>query len=241
MAGHGPRKLDLGLYRGQRPICAEIFSHEHHLGIGLLTPLVCAIGFYFCRDRPICRLAALVSLVMWIGTTFMPGNELSFIAAVVCYYCSAGLFAEVDDPVARGIGLAIVVALLFFLRFPNPYEIVLGLMTIALCILEIFRLRQEPAGWIVPALAILALALKLFPAQIMPTAVMAVAPIAGLLAYYNRSRFFEVGVLSLGLLVVFLAAITFPSRWGILCARWSPRRSHWRRQPCQARARRAGS
>jgi hypothetical protein len=39
-----------------------------------------------------------------------------------------------------------------------------------------------------------------------------------LLAYYNRSRFFEVGVLSFALMVLFLSAITFLNRWGILCA-----------------------
>jgi len=205
-----------GWTMGRGPFRVLTFPHEHHLGIGFLTPLVCAGGFYLSRERPICRLAALVAFILWLGTTFLPGDVFAMLAAGVSYYCAAGLFHESDHPGSRVIGLAAVLGLLLLLRFPNPYVEVLGLTTIILLLLEIHRLRGRPQGWIVPGLALTALSLRSFPLPAIPIGVMLAAPIAGLLAYYNRSRLWEIGLGSLAFLVLFLLVITFLDRWGVL-------------------------
>ena len=40
-----------------------------------------SIGFYLNWDRPICRLAVLVISLLWLVTTFMPGDQFAMLAA----------------------------------------------------------------------------------------------------------------------------------------------------------------
>jgi len=189
---------------------------EHQLGIGWVTPFACALGLYLSRQRPICRLAALVSLITWIGTTYLPGDELAILAAGISYYCLAGLFHEVEHPGSQGIVVTVVLGLLLVIRSPNPFIEVLGLTAIILCLLEIGRLRRRPLAWIVPGLALGALSLMFFPLQVILIGVMLVAPVAGLLVYFHRSRGWEIGLGSLALLMLFLMVVTFLDRPRVL-------------------------
>lgn len=201
---------------GRGPFRFPIFPHEHHLGIGLLTPLLCAVGLYLCRDRPICRLAAPVAGLLWLATTFMPGDELVILGAAVCCYCAAGLYHESDEVGARLMGLAVVLVLLLPSRFPNPYTRALGLTTILLCSLEIRRRWRNPRAWIVPGLAIGALGLKLFDPSVIAIGVQVFAPVGVLLAVYYRSRRWEIGMGSLVCLLVFLTWTTFQTQPDVL-------------------------
>jgi len=182
---------------------------EHQLGIGWLTLLACAVGLFVSRQRPICRLAALVTLITWIGTTFLPGDELAILAAGVSYYCLAGLFHDVEQPRSRGVALAIVLGLLLSIRYPNPHVQVLGVLAMILCMLELGRMRGRPQGWIVPGIALGALSLTFCALLVIAIGVMLVAPVAGLLVYYHRSRRWEIGLGSLALLMLFLVVVTF--------------------------------
>ena len=191
---------------------SELLKDEHRLGIGFLTSIACVAGLYLGRNWPVCRLAAVVVFILWFATTYMPGNVLVMLAAGVCCYCAAGLFYEVDRPGWRGLGLAGVVGLLLVSRAPNPLVTVVGLTTSILCLLEIGRNREHPAGWIVPGIALLAISLKLFDIVAVLYGVMLVAPAAGLLAYYSRPRRREVGLGSLAFLMLFLIVITAADR-----------------------------
>ena len=141
-----------------------LLEGEHHLGIGFLTPALCATGLYLGRAWPICRLAAVVAFILWFATTYIPGDQFAVLAAWVSYYCAAGLFFEVDEPAWRAAGLAIVVCLLLWIPFPNSHLVVLGLTTIVLCVLEIYRVYARPRQLIAPGIA-LALSVGSFSAS----------------------------------------------------------------------------
>ncbi|MGP0065949.1 MAG: hypothetical protein ACLQGP_20410 [Isosphaeraceae bacterium] len=212
----GPGSWLWGWTAGWSPFRVLGFPQEHHLGIGLLTPILCAAGLYLCRERPICRLAALAAGLLWLATTYLPGDKLVFLAGGVCCYCAAGLFYETGHPLARGMGLAVVLGLVLLPPFPNPYVKVLGLTAMVLCLLEIRRLRDDPRGWIIPGLALAALGLKLFDLTVIAISVTMVVPIAVLLAGYDRSRWREVVLGSLASLWLFLFVVTFLDRPGVL-------------------------
>ena len=212
----GPGSWLWGWTAGRGPFRGLPFYTEHLLGIGFLTPLVCAAGLYLGRERPLCRLAAIVSLVLWLATTVLPSDSIAMVAAGVCYYGATGLFHQSDDSRSRGIGLAAVLALLWMVRFPNPYQGVLGLTVMILCWLEIGRLRGQPQAQIVPGIALVALGLKFFALPVIPIGVMLVAPVAGLLAYFFRSHRWEVGLGALAGLLLFLVLITWLDRPAVL-------------------------
>src|SRR5262249_19220768 len=179
----GPGSWLWGWAAGRGPFRGLPSTAEHHLGIGFLTPWVCAAGLYLGRERPICRLAALVSLILWLATTFLPGDRIAMLAAGVCAFGAAGLFHQSEDPRSRGIAMAAVVGLLLLVRFPNPYHQALGLMVMILCLLEMGRLRADALAQIIPGIALAALGLELFAIPAIPIGVMLVAPVAGMLAY----------------------------------------------------------
>jgi len=183
--------------------------HEHNLGIGFLTPLLCSAGLYLGRERPICRLAALVTFLMLSGTTYLPGDTLAIVAAGVIYYCAAALFHASDYPLPRGIGLTVVLGVLLLTRFPNPYVEVLALTTIVLCLLEIRRMRGHPQGQLVPGVALGILGVSHFPLHAILVGVMLVAPLLGVMVYFHRNRLWEVGFGSLVALTLFLVMSTF--------------------------------
>ena len=103
-----------------------------------------------------------MTFILWLATTYMPGNLLAMLAAGVCCYCAAGLFHEVDQPAWRGFGVAVLVSLLLVVRFPNPYVIVVGMTTIILCLVELARIRGRTQGLIVPFSSLVLISLKLF-------------------------------------------------------------------------------
>ena len=49
-----------------------------------MTPILCGAGLYLCRERPVCRLAALAAGLLWLATTYLPGDKLVFVASGVC-------------------------------------------------------------------------------------------------------------------------------------------------------------
>ena len=185
---------------------------EHHLGIGFLTPLACARWALPGPAGPICRLAAVAAFIAWLATTFIPGDRLVMLAAAVSCYCAAGIFHDVDQPGWRGTGLAIVVCLLLLIRFPNPYVTVLGLTAIVLCWLEIGRMREQPRGLIAPGIALSLISLKLFGLEVILYGVISLVPTGGLLAYFCRSRRWEIGVGFLAILILLMIVISFNRR-----------------------------
>ena len=186
-----------------------VLEGEHHLGIGFLTPVLCAVGLYLGRAWPICRLAAAVAFTLWFATTYMPGDEIATLAAWVSYYCAAGLFLEVDESPWRTAGLVIVVCLLLWIPFPNPHLVVLGLTVTVYCVLEIGRVRARPRSLIAPGIALALLGWKIFHLETILHGSVIVALISVLPFYYGRTMRRELGVGYLALLVALLMLITF--------------------------------
>ena len=87
--------------------------------------------------------------------------------------------------------------------------IVLGVSTINICVLEMWRTREHPRDLIVPGMALLAISLKLYGLELIPYGVKLVAPFAVLLACFRWRLRSEIGIGSLGVLMLFLFVITF--------------------------------
>ena len=203
---------------------------EHHLGIGFLTPIACAVGLYLGRAWPICRLAAVVAFILWFATTYMPGDhvrdaggrgQLLLRGRAVPRGRRTGLAS------ARAGGRGVPVALI---RFPNPYLMVLGLdHDHPLPSGNRPRARAPARALIAPGIALAVISLKFFDLETILHGIVMVGPGGGLLAYYGRSRRWEVGLGSLALLVLFLIVITFLDRAESADrARWRPPRFRWR-------------
>jgi hypothetical protein len=186
-----------------------VLEGEHHLGVGFLTPVLCAVGLYLGRAWPICRLAAAVAFTLWFATTYMPGDEIATLAAWISYYCAAGLFLEFDEPAWRAAGLVIVVCLLLWIPFPNPHLVVLGLTVTVYCVLEIGRVRARPRSLIAPGIALALLGWKIFHLETTLHGIVIVALISALPFYYGRTVRQELGAGFLALLVAVLMLITF--------------------------------
>jgi hypothetical protein len=191
---------------------------EHRIGVGYLTSIACIAGLYLGRKWPICRVAALATFILWLTTTYLPGNRLAMMATVVACYCVAGLFHDVDEPAWRGTGLAVVLCPLLFSRFPNPHVIVLTLITIILCILEIGRTRVVTRGLIGPGIALGVISLKLFDPGAILVGLMSVTPAVALVAYYRWPRHWDVVISYLAFLMLFLILTTYVDRPGLLLA-----------------------
>ena len=189
---------------------------EHRIGIGYLTSIACIAGLYVGRRWPICRVATFAAFILWLATTYVPGNRLALIATAVAIYCAAGLFHDIDRPGWRGIGLAAVLCVLQFSRVPNPFLIVLALVTIVLCVLEINRTRGHARGLIAPGIALGAISLKLFGLYLILNGLMLVAPAVVLVAYYRWPRRWEIGFSYLAFLMLFLIVITYLNPPGML-------------------------
>ena len=212
----GPGSWFWGWTTDRGPFRGVPSTAEHHLGIGFLTPLLCVMGLYLGWQRPICRLAALVSLLVWLATTFLPGSEIAMLATGVSFFCAAGLFHESDDPLSQGIALAALLGVLFLIPYPPRHLEALGLMMMILCVLEIVRLRGHLQAQIVPGIGLVALGLKLFFVQIIPIGVAVVAPFAGLVAYYWRSHRRDIGLGALACLLLFVSLMTWRDRPKVL-------------------------
>lgn len=208
----GPGSWIWGWMSGRGPLHVDQFPSEHRLGIGLLTAIVCAAGLYVGRDRPLCRLAVLTAALLWIGTTFLPGDLLSTIACGVLCYGAAALFHATDDPFGRAVGLAAVLIVVVLRRFPTPQTISLGLILSILGLIEIHRSRDEPRRWIVPGLAIGAVSPRLFPIEVILIGLGLIVPAAAVAAYFKRPRRSEVVTGVSALLVIFSMFVTYLDR-----------------------------
>ncbi len=111
-----------------------------------------------------------------------------------------------------------MVCLLILIPFPSFYLTVLGLTTIILGLLEIGRTREYTPGLIAPGIALAVLSLKFFNFELIAYGIMIVGPIAAVLAYYLRSRRWEVGFGLLALSMLLLIVITSLDKRGLLTA-----------------------
>jgi hypothetical protein len=212
----GGRNWLWGWLAGRAPFHSGREAVEHHLGIGFVTSLACAVGLYLNPDRPVCRLAALVTFLFWLATTLVPGDMVVVIATAVGSYCAACLFRKIEDTRSRAIGLAVVVGLFVLVRFPNPYLQELGLTVIILCLLEMGRVKGRTLDWVVPGIAVAALSLKLFVFSVILLGATPAAVLAGAFAYVVGPHHRLVGVGSLACLVLFPALMTFADRPDVL-------------------------
>jgi hypothetical protein len=185
------------------------FYDEHRLGMGFVTPLMCALGFYLGRQRPLCRLAALVVFLTRLATTYLPRDTFAVLAVGVVYVCLAGLFQDGVDWRKRACSLAVVIGLLGLIRFPGPYLQILWLMTVVLCLRQLHRARGQAVEQLGSALALGVISLALFTVLVLSIGAALVAPIAGLLAYFRPRERWEAGIGALMLVFLFAAFVTF--------------------------------
>ena len=188
---------------------------EDHLGLGMLTPIACVIGLYLGWNRPICRLAAFVSVIVWLATT-VPGTQLAVMAAMISCYCAGGLFHEVDRPAIRGLGLAVVTGLLLLVKFPNPLELVLALTVMILCLLEIGRTRGSSRALIAPGIAFVLFSIKLFTLDLVLYGLLLAVPAWVLMAYYWGPHRPEVAFGTVVWLVLVLIVVHFSDQPAVL-------------------------
>jgi hypothetical protein len=213
----GPRNWFWGhvIHTGSRHDL-ELLNNEQFLGIGFLTSIACVVGLVLGRKWPLCPLAAVATLIIWLATTYLPGTTMAIVAACVACYCVAGLFYEVDRPGLRAMALAAQLCPVLLMPFPNPCVIVLGLTTIILCLLEMGRVREDPRHLIAPAAALAVISVKLLALEVILHGALLIAPIAGLLAYYWRPRPLDLGLGALACLMLFLILLTFADRPGLI-------------------------
>ena len=143
-----------GWTAGREPFRTLGYAPEHMLGFGYITPLACAAGLFCCRERPICRLAAVVTLSMWLGITLLPGETIALVAFAVACYCLACLFLRgprnsrgaawtggaAGDPGAGPV--------------PEHRSAILAYSAILLCCLELVRMRGRPECQVLPGIAL---------------------------------------------------------------------------------------
>ena len=156
-----------------------------------------------------CPLAAATAFIVLTTTTYLPGSTLAILATAVVSYGMAGLYHEIDRPGLRLTALAAALCPVLLIRFPDPCVIVLGVSTINICVLEMWRTREHLRDLIVPGMALLAISLKLYGLELIPYGVKLVAPFAVLLACFRWRLRSEIGIGSLGVLMLFLFVITF--------------------------------
>ena len=188
----------------------RIVETEHHLGIGFVTPIACLAGLYLGRAWPICRLAAVATFIVWLATTYLPGDTFALLATGVSYYCAAGLFLDVREPAWRALGLAIVVCLLLADPISESLSRDAGARPrSSSAFWKSAAVRGHPRALIAPAIALAVIGLKLFNLELILHGIVIIGPVAALLArIYDRSRRWEVGLGSLALLLLFLIVIT---------------------------------
>ncbi|MDB5352013.1 MAG: hypothetical protein JWN86_3260 [Planctomycetota bacterium] len=135
---------------------------ENRVGLGLVTPVVCAVGLYVCRDRALARLAALVAMSVVFCTTFLPGAYLADLALGIVLVVATRFFLVRDDPRLCLLVLGSLLTVLTFERFPSWRVIGIGFFTMGLCLAESFRVRRDPYRLVVPLLLLLWVGLMLF-------------------------------------------------------------------------------
>jgi len=197
-----------GWTAGREPFRSLSFPPEHWLGFGYITPLACAAGLFFCRGRPICRLAAVVTLSMWLATTFLPGRAIALVATAVACYCLACLLREFNGPREQALELASVLATLALIPFPNLYLKILAYSTMMLCSVELVRMRGRPECQVVPGITLGLFCLMLFPLDVLLIGVGLAAPAAALIGYYWARRRWDIALGAVSIVVFFTAVIT---------------------------------
>jgi hypothetical protein len=160
------------------------FPPEQWLGIGFFTPLASAAGLVLDR-RPICQVAAAVTVFLMLATTSLPNWTLTVLASAVCFFCMAGLYHETDCSFHRGVAVLLFLILLYVVPFPNPYFVAMGVMGMILCALELVRTRGDLELQLLPAFALFAFCLRFFGLEVLFIGILMAAPVAAISAYYR--------------------------------------------------------
>jgi hypothetical protein len=189
-----------------------VFGDEHRMGIGFLTTIACLAGLYLGRDRPLCRLAAVVWFTLCVVTTYMPRDLLLAGAMAVAFLTMGVLFREVDQPRWRAAGLALFLAPLFLIRFPNEYLQSLALGLIVVCLLEVCRADAWPESRILAGLAIACVCFRFFAVELMPTATAIAAAIVAPPAFILKGQWRAIALAAAVSWLSFLALMVYLDR-----------------------------
>ncbi len=187
-------------------------TSQLHLGFGLCTVIACVLGFYLSWGRPMFRLTALVALFAWLATTYMPQYQLLSVAIAASIFCLAGLYRAIDEPKWRAAGLASYVGILLAIRTPDGYLQALGHCVMALCFLEMIRVRETSARMIIPGLVIGVLCLRFFDGQALLIVTAWIATAATLPCFYLKPYRRAIGFAALAVTILTICAITYPRR-----------------------------
>lgn len=100
--------------------------------------------------------------------------------------------------------------------FPNPWLKAMSLAFVVPCLWKIGVGRGEADGWVLPAIAVGLVCLKLFALEVVAIMAVPIAPAAGLLAYYLPARRREIGFGAVTTMIVALGLLTFGGRLEVL-------------------------
>ena len=181
---------------------------EHFLGFGFLTQLACAAGLYLGRERPICRLAAAVTLALILATTFLPGQEIVLLGTGAGAYCLACLYREFNAPRERVQGLAALLGLLVLVRFPNPALQVLIYCAMVICSLELVRARRCPEHQVLPGITLMLCCLKMFALNVLTIGFCLAGAVALPLGLFWVGRRRQIALAAILVAIGFSAAMT---------------------------------
>ena len=208
----GEGSLVWGWMAGREPFRSWTAGDEHHLGIGILTLAVCALGLVLGRRRPMCQLAFAVAVASWLATTFLPGEAINLVGMAMALYCLAALFHHSEDRQAGGAAVVAIMVLLWLSRFPNRYVLVLGVSTILLCLLELTRARGDRGRTVWAAIALSALSLLMFPFAVIWEETLVVAVVMAILGYRFPKNRDAIALGAVWLLIFLLIATVYLER-----------------------------
>ncbi|APW62196.1 hypothetical protein [Paludisphaera borealis] len=200
----------------RRPFVGSLLENEHRLGLGFITTAVCAAGLYLGRRQPWCQVAIWFLFLCLLATSFLPGRELIVVAACLCCYGFGCLLRQTDEPLITALTFVVVLGVLVGVPFPNPWLKAMSLAFVVPCLWKIGVERGEADGWVLPAIAVGLVCLKLFALEVVAIMAVPIAPAAGLLAYYLPARRWEIGFGAVATMIVALSLLTFGGRLEVL-------------------------
>ncbi|QEH36923.1 hypothetical protein OJF2_55080 [Aquisphaera giovannonii] len=196
-----------------RPFHGRAFAIEHRLGLGVLTPLACALGLYLGRRMPLCRVAMVVIFLVWIFVTFLPGDVLSIAAMAACCYALAILFRNRAWPEMRYAAIGIIGSLYWLGWITSPDLRAVGLTALGLCFIELVRSRNTPGWRAADWIALAAMTLSLYPVAVWIYPLGMASPLAALALLRWPDRRKEIALAAAGsmlLLLVLLVELIIP-------------------------------
>jgi hypothetical protein len=193
---------------GSRPGANE---GEQRLGVGLVTILCCAVGFYRYRRDPMVRLILAVALVLFLCISPMPRDAMLGLALASALLAVVGGFHLPDRPRARLLIPALVLASVMLNAFPSEAVTGVGLFTLVVAAIDACRDGVGPRQRLILAALALGLGLALFTTAVLVFG-SGLGALAGCAAAVLGARPRRAGMVALAGLLLFAVLTSYGHR-----------------------------